>query len=167
MLSGKMFVYRQQIVSRNPTFQDNLTSMEADPGKVLHLSEAFSDILQPGELFPLSRVDVSTVCCLRMLVNLVNRSPMEACLNHGKEIFRRLEPDFGALGGKAPDSGLVTDILSITSQPSRGGGLKKISLHHLFSHFSSLRLAMTSCRRMSLANLSCKGWKRNRQRLCP
>ena len=125
MLSVKMSVYRQQIVSRNPTFQDNLTSMEADPGKVLHLSEAFSDILQPGELFPLSRVDVSTVCCLRMLVNLVNRSPMEACLNHGKEIFRRLEPDFGALGGKVPDSGLVTDILSITSQPSRGGGLKK------------------------------------------
>ena len=113
MLSVKMSVYRQQIVSRNPTFQDNLTSMEADPGKVLHLSEAFSDILQPGELFPLSRVDLSTVCCLRMLVNLVNRSPMEACLNHGNEIFRR--PDLGAFGGSAPHSGLVTDILSLTS----------------------------------------------------
>ena len=87
----------------------------------LHLmEEAFSvTCRQLVELFVVeSRADVSTVCCLRMLVNLVNRSPMDACLNHGSEIFRRPDPpDFGALGGRAPDSGLVTDIPSITSHP--------------------------------------------------
>ena len=81
---------------------------------LLHLSEALllSGGWQDGELLPLSRADVSTVCCLRMLVNLVNLSPIEACLNHGNEIFRR--PDLGAFGGSAPHSGLVTDILSLT-----------------------------------------------------
>ena len=94
--------------------------MEADPVSGLHLSEeAFSAACrQLVELSVESRADVSTVCCLRMLVNLVSRSPMDACLNHGREIFRRPDPpDFGALGGRAPDSGLVTDILSITSHP--------------------------------------------------
>ena len=125
-----------------------LTSMEADPvSGLVHLNDAFSatcNLLL--ELFPLlllSRADVSTVCCLRMLVNRVSRSPMEACLNHGNEIFRRPDPpDFGALGGRAPDSGLVTDILSITSHspwtwhPSKKWNKKspKISLHHLFVH---------------------------------
>ena len=94
--------------------------MEAEPGRGLHLSEeAFSATCrQLVELFGESRADVSTVCCLRMLVNLDSRSPMEACLNQGSEIFRRPDPpDFGALGGRDPDSGLVTDILSITSHP--------------------------------------------------
>ena len=92
-----------------------LTSIEAEPVRfLLHLSEALllSGGRQDGELLPLSRADVSTVCCLRMLVNLVNLSPIEACLNHGNEIFRR--PDLGAFGGSAPHSGLVTDILSLT-----------------------------------------------------
>ena len=91
--------------------------MEADPVRgLLHLSDAFSGSCR--QLVELSRADVSTVCCLRMLVNLVRRSPMEACLNHGNEIFRLPDPpDFGALGGRVPDSGLVTDILSITSHP--------------------------------------------------
>ena len=139
--------------------------MEADPVRGLHLSEAFvsGSCLHPvPELFPLlSRADVSTVCCLRILVNLVSLSPMEACLNHGNEIFRRPDPpDFGALGGRAPDSGLVTDIALITSHtrhPRRRSKKRnlKISLHHFFSHFSSslCLLAMTTCRRMSLATL--------------
>ena len=86
--------------------------MEADPVRGLH----FSTCRQLVELLVVeSRADVSTVCCLRMLVNLDHRSPMDACLNHGREIFRR--PEFGALGGRDPDSGLVTDILSIASHP--------------------------------------------------
>ena len=120
--------------------------MEADPvSGLVHLNDAFSATCrQLLELFPLllSRADVSTVCCLRMLVNRVSRSPMEACLNHGNEIFRRPDPpDFGALGGRAPDSGLVTDILSITSHspwtwhPSKKWNKKKAQKSH-FTIFS-------------------------------
>ena len=96
------------------------TSMEADPVRGFRLSEeAFaSTCRQLVELFVDSR-GTSTVCCLRMLACILDsRSPMEACRNQGREIFRRPDPpDFGALGGKDPDSGLVTDILSITSHP--------------------------------------------------